>query len=216
MSKHFPFAIFDMDGTLVDSMPCWYSLHGDYARAHHPDLTPEARKEIEEAWGFRDIFAAFDKFGVAYTRQGYFAYIETKMGEYYDRVVAPKPQTLAHLEQLKADGTKMCVITMTPHRGADFCLAKTGLDKYFAFVLTREDTPAYTGKEDSLIFEMALRRLGCEDPSDCLFYEDSLYAIETAHKMGLHIRAVEDRWDAEDRAQIEALADEIYDFGYNL
>ena len=216
MSKQFSYAIFDMDGTLVDSMPCWYSLHGAYARTHHPCLSPEALSEIEAAWGFRDIFAAFDKFGVAYTREGYYAYIEDKMGDYYDRVVAPKPKTLAHLERLKAEGTRMCVITMTPHRGADFCLAKTGLDKYFEFVLTREDTPAYTGKENPLIFELALARLGCEKPSDCVFYEDSLYAIATAHNMGFHLRAVEDRWDADDRAKIEALADEICDFGYNL
>jgi HAD superfamily hydrolase (TIGR01509 family) len=88
--------------------------------------------------------------------------------------------------------------------------------RYFDFVLAREDTPAYTGKENPLIFELALARLGCEKPSDCVFYEDSLYAIATAHNMGFHIRAVEDRWDADDRAKIEALADEIYDFGYNL
>ena len=216
MKQKFPYAIFDMDGTLVDSMPCWYSLHGDYARIQCPDLSLGAIKEIEEAWGFRDIFAAFDKFGVPYTREGYFKHIEDRMGYFYENVIAPKPKTLSLLEQLKADGCRMCVITMTPHKGADLCLAKTSLGRYFDFVLTREDTPAYTGKENPLIFEMALARLGCENPADCVFYEDSLYAIETAHKMGFYIRAVEDRWDEETQAQIAARADEIISLGYNL
>ena len=214
--KTLPFAIFDMDGTLVDSMPCWYSLHGDYVRARYPDTPPHVLKDIEAAWGFENIFAAFLRHGIAFTREDYFSFLEERMGYYYSQVVEPKPKTKALLEGLKKAGCKMGVITMTPHRGADFCLAKTGLAPYFSFVLTREDTPDGSGKEKELIFRMAMEKLGCEKAEDCAFYEDSLYAIKTAHKMGFYVRAVEDRWGEETHREISALADEVVSLGYHL
>ncbi len=213
---HTPYAIFDMDGTLVDSMPCWYSLHGAYTREVCPDMEPWKVALIEKAWGFPQIFAAFDRFAVPYTKADYYHFIESRMGHFYAEVICPKPKTLALLEEMKEAGVKMGIITMTPHSGADLCLHVTGLAPYFSFVLTREDTLDASGKEKEDIFKIALAKLGCDDPNKCTFYEDSVYALKTARKMGFYIRAVEDRWDDDTRKEANALADEVLSLGYNL
>lgn len=213
--KRFSYAIFDMDGTLVDSMPYWRSLHVTYAREYKPDLTEEEATYLAGVWGTRHILDALAGIGLATTKEELFSYYEKKMAFYYAERIREKPEAVAHLDRLKEAGVRMGVITMTPHVGAEFCLENTGLSHYFSFVLTPEDTPRGTGKEDPHVFRLALSLLGCKNPADCAFYEDSLYAMRTARQMGFYIRAVEERFGEQERKEVCQVADEILSFGYN-
>ncbi len=214
--KEHAYALFDMDGTLVDSMPYWRSLHVAYAKHQKPDLTPEEIQRLESVFGYGEVIRLYQELQIPATLDGLVEYSEEKMAHYYRECVQPKPHVIAHLNALKAKGVKMGVITLTPHRGADLCLEVCGLDNYFSFVLTREDTPKHTGKEDPKIFKMAMRLLGCRKASECAFYEDSVYAMETARKMGFYICAVEDRFSERELAKVSSLADEVLNFGYHL
>lgn len=206
-------ALFDMDGTLVDSMGYWRTVHLELAETLKPDLTPEERAILTGVYTYPDIMRAFERVGLRdVTLEQVTAFMEDTMAAHYRRDVRVKPGAIACLEAHRAAGARMGIITMTPHREAEICLETTGIAPYFDFVLTPEDMPDHSCKETPAIFLAALRRLHCRRPGRCVYYEDSVYAIRTARRMGFYIRAVADPSAAANREEILRLADEYLDF----
>ncbi len=200
--KQLPYALFDMDGTLVDSMTYWMTAPGEYVRRVLPDITAEQEAALAETRTYVGLLEKLVSWGVRVTVDDIIHASEDLMMEHYRKDITTKPGAIPLLEELFHAGTKMGLITMTPHRAVDICLAKTGLDKYFSFVLTPEDTSDGSGKEKREIFDIGMARLGCEHPSDCLFFEDSVYAAKTAHDLGFYLVGVYDAW-----AENEAVRD---------
>lgn len=208
-----PYALFDMDGTLVDSMGYWRRMPIEYltARGIRPDA--EGLRRIETARGYDEVIAYFASLGISATMPDILRFVEAQMARHYRDEIRVKPGVPALLDTLRAAGCRMGIITLTPHAGAELCLSKTGLSPYFEFVLTPEDMPGQCGKEEPGIFEEGLRRLGCAAPGECLFFEDSYYAIKTAVAMGLRVVGVEDAWAAFERDRIAAAVGEYLDLG---
>ncbi len=204
--KHLPYALFDMDGTLVDSMGYWRESPLKYARKRCPHLTEEMADAICHTYTYSGLRELLASYGLSMTVEELIHACEDIMTEHYRHDIEVKPGAIAILEELRAAGTRMGIITMTPHRDAEICLRKTGLDAYISFVLTPEDTSDGSGKEKPEIFGIAQNLLGCENPADCLFFEDSLYAASTAKRLGFYLVGVWDRWAECD--EVRAIADE--------
>ncbi len=204
--KPLKYALFDMDGTLVDSMSEWMRSPIAYAHTLLPHMTPEQEELIYLTHDYEDIRALLLSWGAEVTVDALIHACEETMADCYANEIRAKRGTVSLLEELREAGVKMGIITMTPHRDVDVCLAATGLGKYFSFVLSTEDTSDGSGKEKPEIFGIALNKLGCTDPAECLFFEDSLYAVRTAHALGFHVIGVYDKWA--DNTAVEALADE--------
>ncbi len=190
----FPYALFDMDGTLVDSMTQWMEAPITCARALLPDLTPAREEQVYLTHDYADICDLLLSWGADITIPELIRASEDAMHARYLHEIDAKRGIPALLEELKQAGVKMGIITMTPHREVEVCLKRTGLEKYFSFVLTTEDTSDGSGKEKPEIFGIALNKLGCENAGDCLFFEDSYYAARTAYSLGFHVVGVHDRW----------------------
>ncbi len=196
--KQFSYALFDMDGTLVDSMEHWMRAPMEYARKLLPDMTEEVANEIIRTPTYTGMLQVLEKHGVSISVKELMQASEHIMLDYYQNEIDAKPGAEPLLKKLQAEGVKMGLITMTPHRDVDICLARTGLGKYISFVLTPEDTTDGSGKEKTEIFGIALKKLGCEDPCECMFFEDSYYAAKTAREMGFYVVATYDsfaEWD---------------------
>ena len=207
------YALFDMDGTLVDSMAYWKQLPEDYLAAHGVVLDDAGREAIARSRGYGEILGYFASRGVTADLPSLFAFVTTKMAYYYENKVKAKPGTRELLDALKEAGCRMGILTMTPHADVNICLGKTGLAPYFEFVLTMEDTEDKSGKEGTRIFEMALDCFGGAKPAECLFFEDSLYSIRTAREMGFPIVGVSDPWAKFEETEIRALSDLYLDLG---
>ena len=204
------YAIFDMDGTLVDSMYYWRNVHIEYLRARYPGvLDEEDVAPFEDMSAFQALEEVKEKYHLTIDPPDRVARaIFDLMGEHYAHDVSLREGALALLDDLKAQGVAMGVVTATKHREADICLRTVGIRDYFSFVLTDEDTSDGSGKEKREIFRLALAKLGCPSAKQCAFFEDSVYAMRTAKKMGFPIFAVEDNYAAPDRAEIRRLATE--------
>ncbi len=203
--KTLPYALFDMDGTLVDSMTHWMRAPLSYARAVLPNLTEEMARRVYLTHDYADIRDLLASWGAEVSVPALIRASEDAMVEEYLHHIDAKAGVPALLASLHHAGTKMGIITMTPHHEVEICLARTGLDRYFSFVLTTEDTSDGSGKEKPEIFGIALEKLGCKSPAECMFFEDSLYAARTAHDMGFYLVGVYDRWAESDK--VRALSD---------
>lgn len=199
-----PYALFDMDGTLVDSMYYWKQMPAAFLAERGQTISPADQARIEASRGYAELLTYFASRGVTCTLSDILSFVTKRMAQHYAADINAKKHTCELLTQLRVAGTQMGIITMTPHADVDICLERTGLAPYFSFVLTPEDMPHGSGKEDPAIFREALRRLGCARAEDCLFFEDSCYAIETAADMGFYTVGVADPYAAFERERILA------------
>ncbi len=181
-------AIFDMDGTLLDSMPLWYSRGSDFLRENGFKPEPDIDRKFK-AMSLRQSAEYFQQVcGVPGTVEEICARIN-RCGEKGYRTVLPKPGVRELLEELCHRGVRMCVATATERYLVEGVLERTGLLDYFQFIITCGEVGA--GKSEPLIFDKALERLGTAKENTVIF-EDALHAIQTAKASGYTVCGVED------------------------
>ena len=204
-------AIFDMDGTLLDSMPMWRSLGSRYLASFGIEMTPEIHEvlrpmSLEQS---ADYFCRELLSGV--TPQEVLAAWDRMVGDGYRTEVFPKPHLREYLDALKEQGVRLGVATLTAYAHALPALRRHGLDSCFEFILTTEDVGA--DKHNPAIYLEAARRL--ETPvEDCVVFEDAWYAIRTAKEAGFPVWAIADSDAAENVQKIRDLCDRyVSDYG---
>ncbi|ODU56137.1 MAG: hypothetical protein ABT01_04560 [Clostridium sp. SCN 57-10] len=197
-------AIFDMDGTLLDSMHIWENVGADILRAL--DITP--RDDLREQLRPLSLMQAAEyliaEYGVQCTVAQIVEIVNGNLEYQYREVVLPKPGATELLEKLRAKGIPMCVATATARHLALAALTRTGLLPYFKGVFTCAEVGK--GKDSPAIFLRALDCLGTEKKTTLVF-EDALFAIETAKKAGFPVVAIYDASAAAQQEEIRALSD---------
>lgn len=203
MDKHY--AIFDMDGTLTDSMHFWRDLGRDYLlqKGVHPDerllWMVQTMTLAQTARHFMDCF------GLSGPEETIVAEMNRIMEGHYRTDVPLKPGVAAYLERLAARGTRMCVATATAAPLARACLERLGVAEYFAAILSCEDIGR--SKEEPDLYLLAARQLGGE-PAETAVFEDALYAARTAKQAGFYTVGVYDSCGAGSWETLAALAHE--------
>lgn len=169
-------AIFDLDGTLLDSMPVWHNVGSDYLIAR--GLTPPAGlQEKLKTMSFRISAEYFvNEFSLDTTVEDLMAYWMDEVAPHYYSSIELKPYVIEYLEQLRLLGIRMCVATATDKLLAEAAMARLGILDYFEFIITVDEVGK--SKEFPDIFFEAARRLDCP-PHECVVFEDSLHALIT-------------------------------------
>ena len=202
--KH-AFAIFDMDGTLVDSMGYWNRLADEYlARFGLPGLSPALKEESIALTMLESAQLFIREFGLPGTPEQIAGEINALMKEHYRTDVPLKPGAAELLARLKAAGVKMCVASSTAPALLDICLRRLGIRDYFQFLLSCEEVGV--GKDHPDVYLEAARRLG-GSPDNTLIFEDILVAARTAKQAGFTLGVIYDVNSADDQEQLKALAD---------
>ena len=202
--KH-PFAIFDMDGTLVDSMGYWTRLADEYlTRRGLAPLSPELREEsiALTMQGTSELFIR--EYGLTSTPEEIAGEINALMEEHYRTDISLKPGAAACLERMKAAGCRMCVVSSTAPYLLDICLRRLGVRDYFEFLMSCEEVGV--GKDHPDAYLEAARRLG-GTPDDTVIFEDILVAARTAKKAGFTLGVIYDVNSDAEQPQLKQLAD---------
>ena len=185
-----PFAIFDMDGTLVDSMGCWNDVSLEYLKAHGAGDSAEALVAKTAHMTTDEAAALFSKRllpGVPPKEIA--AALDARMEALYRSTIREKPGVRAYLERLKSRGVSMCVASSTPEPLIRACLDRLALAPFFSFILSCDAVGA--GKDDPAVYLTAAKRLGAL-PSQIAVYEDAPVALSTAKGAGFYAVAVYD------------------------
>ncbi len=197
-------AIFDMDGTLLDSMHVWDKVGIKYAVSR--GITPRDDFEYRISKMTMSQVSEYlsTEYGLAAKPQEIIDGINLLVEEEYRNNIQPKPGVQATLERLRDKGVKMCVATASDLHLAKMVLERTGLIRYFTQIVTC--TMVGEGKQSPRIFEFALEQLGTSKAETPVF-EDALYALKTAKSAGFIVVGVYDAHMRGDSAEIEALSD---------
>lgn len=196
-------AVFDMDGTLLDSMGIWDSLGERYLDSL--GIQPhENLKETLRTMSLQQSAHYLQKeYGLKKTTEEIMRELNRLLEDFY-RFEAPlKPGVQKLLAWLKANSVKLCLATATDRFLTEAALKRCGILPYFEEIFTCEEVGA--GKDEPRIFETALDFLKTEK-AETVVFEDALYAIETAKKAGFPVAAVYDRYE-KDQKKVRELAD---------
>lgn len=201
----YAFAIFDMDGTLVDSMGYWNRLSDEYlARRGIPPLSPELKEESVAMTMEESARLFIREFGLSDTVEEICGEVNGLMEAHYRADVPLKPGAAACLERMRAAGFKMAVASSTAPELLDICLRRLGVRDYFEFLLSCEEVGA--GKNRPDVYLEAARRLGGA-PEKTVVFEDILAAARTAKQAGFPLGVIYDLNSDGDQEQLKALAD---------
>jgi len=176
--------IFDLDGTLADTMPVHFDVWQVVARRHGLTFPKErfyslggvptpriAAMLIEEAGLTLDAVAVAAEKEQAYV-DGLFS------GALAVRPIEP---IIAIARARKAEGP-MAIASGSSRRLVTHTLAALGIADWFGAVVASEDTVRH--KPDPDVFLEAARRLGV-DPARCTVYEDTDLGLEAARRAGM-------------------------------
>ncbi|MBO5357461.1 MAG: HAD family phosphatase [Clostridia bacterium] len=179
-------AIFDMDGTLLNSMDYWAIVPTEYLLLK--GITPKENTNryflevgMKEWHKYQEIPYSFEEMSKD---------IYTLMEKYYLKDVKLKDGALDMLKRLKSKGVKMCLATATDKFMVEKVLTRLGIKDYFLTVFTPKDVGK--GKRFPLIYEKALEFLGTDKETTYVF-EDAYYAINTCYQNGFKVVGVYDK-----------------------
>lgn len=197
-------AIFDMDGTLLDSMGMWNNLGADVLRAQGKEPLPDLRRQLETLSLRQGAAYCKEAYGLSQSVDSVMELISRRVRDFYHNEVQVKPGVVKFLSLLKMEGVWMYVATATGRDLAEAALKHTGIRDYFRGIVTCEDVG--TGKDHPEVFERALRRLR-STKQDTVVFEDALFAIRTAKAAGFRVAAVYDPSAEGDQDAIREIAD---------
>lgn len=197
--------IFDMDGTLTDSMWIWPEVDRIFLKKY--DLTPpagfqkalEGKSYTETAQYFLDTFPALNC-SLEEIQQEWI--LMTK--ELYTTKVCLKPGAMEFLKWLKARRIKMGIATSNARELAEASLRALGVLNYFDTV--RTGCEVAHGKPAPDVYLKAAEDLSVQ-PCACLVFEDVPKGIEAGKNAGMMVCAVEDAFSRADEAEKREKAD---------
>ena len=182
-------AIFDADGTLLDSMSIWDTIGEDYLRG----LGYLPRENLNETFKNMSLYQAAcyyrTEYGVTLSEEEIMDGINAMVENFYRFEAKLKEGVRDFLRSLYESGVKMCIATATDKSLIKAALDRCGVGKYFSEIFTC--TSVGHGKDEPFIYREALNHLGTEKSATVVF-EDALYAIKTAKSDGFVTAAVHD------------------------
>jgi HAD superfamily hydrolase (TIGR01509 family) len=196
-------AIFDVDGTLLDSMFIWDTIGEAYLRS----IGYQPKENLNETFKNMSLHQAAryyqTEYGVTLSIDEIMDGVNAMLERYYRFEVPLKPGVAELLERLRQSGVKLCIATATDRHLVEAALDRCGVLSCFGEIFTCNEVGH--GKDEPDIFEAALRFLGTEK-SETVVFEDSLYAIRTAKETGFPVAAVYDSHEKE-QDKVRLLAD---------
>lgn len=187
--------LFDMDGTLIDSLWMWRSIDKEFLGSRNIPMPDKLQKNID-GMSFSETACYFkEAFNLAEPVEEIKTIWNNMAMDKYRYEVPLKEGAREFLEALKAKGYKMGIATSNSRELAMCCLEALGIDKYFDSVVTACDVGA--GKPAPDIYLKSAKNCGVE-PCECIVFEDILQGIEAGHNAGMKVCTVYDDYSADD------------------
>lgn len=186
--------LFDLDGTLVDSMWMWDAIDVEYLGRFGFSCPEDLEKSIE-GMSFTETAKYFKKrFSLPGSLEQIKADWVNMSIEKYRCEVPPKPGVPEFLKASSDRGIKMAICTSNGRELVDTVLKALGLESYFDCILTGCDVDASKPSPD--IYLEAARRLSVS-PEVCAVFEDVPAGITAGKRAGMTVFAVEDEFSSE-------------------
>lgn len=197
-------AIFDVDGTLLDSMPIWEDAGERYLKSVGIAAGPELGKilfpmSLEEAAVYMK-----EEYKLPYSAEEIVDGTLQVIEQFYREEVLLKEGAASVLAKMKAQKIRIAAATSGNRELVEAAFTRLGIRNYFEKIFTCTEVGA--GKSQPDIYLRAAKSLGAV-PEETLVFEDALHAMETAKNAGFPVVGVYDKSSEMQSAQIQELCD---------
>lgn len=196
-------AIFDLDGTLINSMPTWGDMWKQFLIDAQLEV-PERFVQIITPLGADGTAEYLQKLGLDMPKAQILQILGERMYDAYANRISAKAFVAEYIRSLKEKGIPMGVLTATPQVLARPCLERLGL--YDSLVFSHSCDDLGLSKSTPAIYHLVCEKLGLA-PADVWFFDDNMTALQTAKQAGLHTVGVYDASSESDREAIAQFVD---------
>lgn len=198
--------IFDMDGTLIDSMAVWDKVIDEAVSKF--DVVPTKQDyEIMDPMSQAQVLEYLcQKYNLPVTAKQLSDEMDAVVIERYRRLSKARHGALNLMQKLADNNIKMTVATLTSKHQAQKVLEHHGMKKYLTDIITVDEVGS--SKENPKIYLTAAEKMGVS-PSECLVCEDAPYAATSAKKGGFLVCGICQKWYSHRKNELEASSDII-------
>ena len=202
--------IFDLDGTLLDSMGVWSNIDIEFLKKRGLAVPDDYFDKIS-AMGFSQVAAyTIERFGLPDTVEDLLREWSDMAAHAYGHRVQMKPHAKEYLLTLKERGAMLAIATSAIPELCDLALRSHGIYDWFNAICNSNEVGC--GKSRPDVFLLTAQKLGV-DPRDCIVFEDILDAVKSAKSVGMTVCGVYDKASESDWDAIRGMADyAIVDF----
>ncbi len=199
-------AIFDMDGTLLDSNGHWEKAPDVYLAGLGKQAQPGLAQVIFDMTLPEAADYLIREYGIEQTPEEILAGVNQAMEAFYREETPLKEGVRELIDELQMRGIPLIVATVTDRPLVEVALRRHGLLDYFEGIVTAAEVG--TGKNGPAIFLEAAKRLHAK-PEQTLVFEDALHAVKTAKKAGFVTVGVYD-WVSEAKQEEMKRTADVY------
>ncbi len=206
--KDFKAAVFDLDGTLLDSMHVWSDIDCRFLAQRGIEVPPDYMLKVAHLGSYQTALYTKERFGLAESPEEMIAQWLEMAIRFYSEEVTLKNGAAEYLAFLKEKGVKLAVATANDPILYEPALRRTGIAPLFDAVANVDEVKQKKGFPD--IYLLAAERLGVP-VSETAVFEDIYLGVKGAKDGGFYTVAVYDKTSEPDKDRIQALADEYID-----
>ena len=204
MKKDYKAVIFDLDGTLIDSISAWEDVDTRWLIMHGITPTKEILDKFKTMEFHDAAIYAQKELGVKENAEVLFSEWTTLVFEAYSKHIPLKPYAKDILEKYKKVGKKILLATSCRKECCYVSLKNLEIEQYFDHIVFTEDVGR--GKMYPDIY-LRCAEISGEKCEDCLVFDDIYDALKSAHKAGMDFCAVYDKDTSRPLAAIKNEAD---------
>lgn len=196
--------LFDLDGTLVDSMWLWEDIDREYLSRF--DITlPEDLQDMIQGMSFSETAVYFkERFLIPHSLEEIKAEWNEMAWKKYAEEVPLKEGVLSVLKELKNRGISMGIATSNSKELVELVIGKLGVSEYFKSI--RTSCEVAKGKPSPDIYQLVAKDLEAE-PAECLVFEDIIAGITAGKSAGMKVCSVYDKKSEGDTKKKQELSD---------
>lgn len=201
-------AIFDCDGTLLDTMPVWSGAASEYLESIGVQVDARLGEQFFEMTLPESAQHIRERFGIELSAQEIMLGIQDAVQTAYREKVEAKPGAKQFVKALAEHKIPMTIVSSGSETLIRPALARLGLEDYFQAIFASTETGLH--KRQPTMFLQAARLMG-SDPRNTWVFEDALYAVRVVRSANFHAIAVYDEASRCERAMLEAEADAYWE-----
>ncbi len=196
--------IFDLDGTLMDSMWMWRDIDIEYL-GRYGYTPPEGLEKVIEGMGFTETAQYFkERFAIPDSIEKIKEDWLLMAGDKYAHEVKLKPGASGFLRKIRRKGLRIGIASSNSRDLILACLRGNGVEDCFDCIVTSCDVAKGKPAPDVYLKAAAMLKVR---PEECLVFEDVPMGILAGKNAGMRVCAVEDAWSGAQMEEIRHLAD---------
>lgn len=181
--------IFDMDGTIIDSMWVWKEVDVDFLKKRGIELPEDLQRAIE-GLSFTETAVYFkERFNLKESIEEIKDEWMDMVDHYYRNIIQAKKGVHKFLKYLKENGYLIGMATSNNRQLVEAVLLRNNILQYFDEIVTTCEVPRDKSFPD--VFLETAKRLNVK-PQECIVFEDTVPAVRGARAAGMKVVGVYD------------------------